>query len=73
MAILPDPEDLRPYECRGLSAYRALPLAVCLPILGVSWHRIDGTLNLVESSNVWNGTEEKSGDLLVGVRRGWRN
>jgi glycolate oxidase len=24
-------EDLRPYECDGLSAYRELPLAVCLP------------------------------------------
>ncbi|MEK8089412.1 FAD-linked oxidase C-terminal domain-containing protein [Thermithiobacillus plumbiphilus] len=24
-------EDLRPYECDGLSAYRALPLVVCLP------------------------------------------
>ena len=30
-AILSDPEDLRPYECDGLSAYRALPLVVCLP------------------------------------------
>ncbi len=30
-AILSDPEDLRPYECDGLSVYRALPLAVCLP------------------------------------------
>ncbi len=29
--ILSDPEDLRPYECDGLSAYRALPLVVCLP------------------------------------------
>jgi glycolate oxidase len=24
-------EDLRPYECDGLTAYRQLPLAVCLP------------------------------------------
>src|SRR3990167_8745251 len=24
-------EDLRPYECDGLTAYRELPLAVCLP------------------------------------------
>ncbi len=30
-AILSDSEDLRPYECDGLSAYRALPLVVCLP------------------------------------------
>ncbi len=30
-AILSDPEDLRPYECDGLSVYRALPLMVCLP------------------------------------------
>ncbi len=29
--ILSDPEDLRPYDCDGLSVYRALPLAVCLP------------------------------------------
>ncbi|MAT64757.1 MAG: FAD-binding oxidoreductase, partial [Gammaproteobacteria bacterium] len=25
------PEDLHPYECDGLSAYRQLPLAVALP------------------------------------------
>ena len=30
-SLLTDPEDLRPYECDGLTAYRALPLAVCLP------------------------------------------
>lgn len=30
-AVLSDAEDLRPYECDGLSAYRELPLAVCLP------------------------------------------
>ena len=24
-------EDMRPYECDGLSAYRRLPLAVALP------------------------------------------
>ncbi|MFO7602645.1 MAG: FAD-linked oxidase C-terminal domain-containing protein [Gammaproteobacteria bacterium] len=29
--ILCDPEDLRPYECDGLSAYRQLPLLVVLP------------------------------------------
>lgn len=29
--LLADEEDLRPYECDGLTAYRALPLAVCLP------------------------------------------
>ncbi len=29
--LLTDPEDLRPYECDGLSVYRQLPLAVCLP------------------------------------------
>jgi len=29
--LLVDAEDLRPYECDGLTAYRALPLAVCLP------------------------------------------
>ncbi len=30
-AILSEPEDLRPYDCDGLSVYRALPLVVCLP------------------------------------------
>ena len=29
--LLSDAEDLRPYECDGLTAFRALPLAVCLP------------------------------------------
>ncbi len=29
--VLTDPEDLRPYECDGLTAFRTLPLAVCLP------------------------------------------
>jgi glycolate oxidase len=30
-SILTDPEDLRPYECDGLSAYRQLPRMVVLP------------------------------------------
>jgi len=30
-ALLIEPEALRPYECDGLSAYRQVPLAVCLP------------------------------------------
>ncbi len=30
-ALLHQSEDLRPYECDGLSAYRSLPLAVALP------------------------------------------
>ena len=30
-ALLFDKEDLKPYECDGLSAYRRLPLAVALP------------------------------------------
>ncbi len=29
--ILCETEDLRPYECDGLSAYRELPMIVCLP------------------------------------------
>lgn len=29
--LLVETEDLHPYECDGLSAYRQLPLAVCLP------------------------------------------
>ena len=29
--LLVDEEDLRPYECDGLTAYRELPMAVCLP------------------------------------------
>jgi len=30
-SVLVDPEDLRPYECDGLSAYRRLPWIVALP------------------------------------------
>ena len=30
-ALLHQPEDLRPYECDGLSAYRQLPMLVTLP------------------------------------------
>ncbi len=30
-ALLIETEALRPYECDGLSAYRQVPLAVCLP------------------------------------------
>jgi len=30
-AVLSDTEDLYPYECDGLSAYRQIPLAVVLP------------------------------------------
>lgn len=30
-ALLFDPEDLRPYECDGLAAYRQMPLIVALP------------------------------------------
>lgn len=30
-SLLVEAEDLHPYECDGLSAYRQLPLAVCLP------------------------------------------
>jgi glycolate oxidase len=30
-SLLHSPEDLRPYECDGLSAYRKLPLVVVLP------------------------------------------
>ena len=29
--LMYDTEDLRPYECDGLAAYRALPLVVALP------------------------------------------
>ncbi|MBK6744001.1 MAG: FAD-binding protein [Hydrogenophilales bacterium] len=29
--LLVEAEDLRPYECDGLAAYKQLPLAVCLP------------------------------------------
>ena len=29
--ILSDPEDLRPYECDGLAAYRAMPMLVVMP------------------------------------------
>ena len=30
-AVLDDPEELKPYECDGLSAYRQTPLVVALP------------------------------------------
>ena len=30
-SLLFEEEDLKPYECDGLSAYRAIPLAVVLP------------------------------------------
>lgn len=30
-SVLYEPEDLRPYECDGLSAYRQMPLVVALP------------------------------------------
>lgn len=30
-SVLYEPEDLRPYECDGLSAYRELPMVVALP------------------------------------------
>ena len=30
-AVLFEQEDLKPFECDGLSAYRQLPLAVVLP------------------------------------------
>jgi glycolate oxidase len=30
-AVLYENEDLKPFECDGLSAYRELPLAVALP------------------------------------------
>ncbi|MDH5470554.1 MAG: FAD-binding protein, partial [Gammaproteobacteria bacterium] len=29
--VLDSPEDLRPYECDGLSAYRSLPMVVVIP------------------------------------------
>src|SRR5690348_17411734 len=30
-AVLFDPEDVKPYECDGLSAYRQVPMVVVLP------------------------------------------
>ena len=30
-ALLTSPEDTRPYECDGLTIYRALPAAVAIP------------------------------------------
>ena len=30
-SVLHDREDLRPFECDGLSVYRQLPMAVVLP------------------------------------------
>jgi len=47
--ILSDPEDLRPYECDGLSAYRQMPLAVAIPD---TLEQIQSVLGLCAANNV---------------------
>lgn len=39
-SVLTAPEDLRPYECDGLSVYRALPMIAVLPATTAEVQRI---------------------------------
>jgi glycolate oxidase len=48
-ALLSDPEDLRPYECDGLSAYRELPWIVALPD---TVEQVQATLRLCREQGV---------------------
>ena len=48
-SVLHHQEDLRPYECDGLSAYRALPLMVVLPD---SVEQVQNILRLCHNMNV---------------------
>ena len=48
-AILSQPEDLRPYECDALSAYRQMPLIVVLPD---TTEQIQGILRLCHKINL---------------------
>jgi glycolate oxidase len=47
--LLSDEEDLRPYECDGLSAYRRLPLVVVLP---TTIEQVQAILRLCNELNV---------------------
>lgn len=47
LTLLHQPEDLRPYECDGLSAYRVQPLMVALP------ERIEQVQALLELCHQW--------------------
>ena len=47
--VLSRPEDTRPYECDGLSLYRALPMAVVLPETEA---QVQAVLRLCKSLNV---------------------
>lgn len=49
LEILHTPEDLRPYECDGLSAYRVMPLLVVLPD---QIDQVQTILKLCHSNNV---------------------
>jgi glycolate oxidase len=48
-SVLHDPEDLRPYECDGLSAYRQLPMVVALPS---TVDQVQAVLRLCHEHNV---------------------
>ncbi len=48
-SILYDEEDLKPYECDGLSAYRAMPLIVVLP---ETIEQVQATLRLCHAHRV---------------------
>jgi glycolate oxidase len=48
-AVLHEPEDLRPYECDGLTAYRRLPLAVVLP---TTVEEVQGVLRVCHARGV---------------------
>jgi len=41
--VIADPDELRAYECDGLSAYRAVPMAVVLPS---TTHQVSEVLRL---------------------------
>jgi glycolate oxidase len=47
--VLSEPEELRPYECDGLSAYRQLPMVVVIP---ETLEQVQATLRLCAASQV---------------------
>ena len=47
--VLSRPEELRPYECDGLSAYRQLPMVVVIP---ETLEQVQTTLRLCSEQNV---------------------
>jgi len=47
--ILSETEDLRPYECDGLSAYRALPMLV---VIANSIAEVQAVVKLCQQNNI---------------------